>query len=117
VALVTPLKPRFGSDIVRFGSAVVLALALSVVQVFIVPRRLSVAEYGEFRVFLLYIGYLGVFHLGLVDGAFLRWVGRPRSLIRREWPIVLRRLVAMQLPVLAIAGVASTFGSEGVPRG
>jgi O-antigen/teichoic acid export membrane protein len=110
------VRPRFGSDILRFGSAVVLALALSVVQVFIVPRRLSVEAYGEFRVFLLYIGYLGVFHLGLVDGAFLRWVGRPRSLIRREWPVVLRRLVVMQLPVLAIAGAAYAFGSTGLPR-
>ena len=64
--------PRFGSDVLRFGTAVLLVLALNVVQVFIVPRRLSVAAFGEYRVFLLYIGYLGVLHLGLIDGAFLR---------------------------------------------
>ena len=38
--------PRFGSDVLRFGTAIVLALALNVVQVFIVPRRLSVEAVG-----------------------------------------------------------------------
>jgi hypothetical protein len=108
--------PGFGSDVVRFGAAILLVLALNVVQVFIVPRRLSVEAFGEYRVFLLYIGYLGVLHLGLVDGAFLRWVGRPVSLIRREWPVVLRRLALMQLPVLIAAGIAYAFATEQLTR-
>jgi O-antigen/teichoic acid export membrane protein len=108
--------PRFGSDVLRFGTAVLFVLVLSVVPVFVVPRRLSVEAFGEFRVFLLYIGYLGVLHFGVVDGAFLRWVGAPVSLLRREWPIVLRRLLLLQLPVLAAAGVAYAFGSSGLPR-
>jgi O-antigen/teichoic acid export membrane protein len=108
--------PGFGSDVVRFGTAILLVLALNVVQVFIVPRRLGVEAFGEYRVFLLYIGYLGVLHFGLVDGAFLRWVGRPLSLIRREWPIVLRRLALMQLPVLIAAGLAYAFATEQLTR-
>ncbi len=108
--------PGFGSDVIRFGTAILLVLALNVVQVFIVPRRLGVEAFGEYRVFLLYIGYLGVLHLGLVDGAFLRWVGRPLSLIRREWPVVLRRLALMQLPVLIAAGLAYAFTTEQLTR-
>jgi O-antigen/teichoic acid export membrane protein len=106
----------FGSDVVRFGTAILFVLALNVVQVFIVPRRLGLEAFGEYRVFLLYIGYLGVLHLGLVDGAFLRWVGRPLSLIRREWPVVLRRLALMQLPVLIAAGLAYAFATEQLTR-
>lgn len=108
--------PRFGSDVLHFGSAVLLVLVLNIVQVFIVPRRLSVEAYGEYRVFLLYIGYLGVLHLGVVDGAFLRWVGRPLSLIHREWPVVLRRLLLLQVPVLVVAAFAYTFASAGLTR-
>jgi O-antigen/teichoic acid export membrane protein len=108
--------PRFGSDVLRFGSAVAFALLLNVAQVFIVPRRLSVEAYGEFRVFLLYIGYFGVFHLGLVDGAFLRWVGRPLPIIRSEWPNVVRWLLVMQLPALAGVAIAYAFASRGLPR-
>ncbi|MGH7618226.1 MAG: hypothetical protein ACREPM_13450 [Gemmatimonadaceae bacterium] len=109
-------SPRFGSDVVRFGAAIVLVLVLNVVPVFVVPRRLSVEAYGEFRVFLLYIGYLGVLHFGIVDGAFLRWVGRPLSLIRREWPAVLRRLLVLHLPVLGLAALAYALASEGLAR-
>lgn len=108
--------PGFGSDVVRFGTAILFVLALNVVQVFIVPRRLGIEAFGEYRVFLLYIGYLGVLHLGLVDGAFLRWVGRPLSLIRREWPIVLRRLALMQAPVLIAAVLAYAFATEQLTR-
>jgi O-antigen/teichoic acid export membrane protein len=103
--------PRFGTDVLHFGGAVLIALALNVVQVFIVPRRLSVGAFGAYRVFLLYVGYLGALHLGIVDGAFLRWVGRPLWLIRREWPVVLRRLVLLQLPVLLAAALALSFSS------
>jgi O-antigen/teichoic acid export membrane protein len=108
--------PQFGSDVVRFGSAVLAVLVLSVVQVFIVPRRLTVEDFGAFRVFLLYIGYLGLLHFGVVDGAFLRWVGSPLSLIRREWPTVLRGLLVLQLPVLVLAALAFAFASVGLPR-
>ena len=107
--------PRFGADVLRFGTAVLLVVALNAVPVFIVPRRLSVEAFGEFRVFLLYIGYLGVLHFGVVDGAFLRWVGSPVSLLRREWPIVLKRLLILQVPVLAVAGLAYAFAT-GLPR-
>jgi O-antigen/teichoic acid export membrane protein len=108
--------PRFGSDVLHFGGAVLLVLVLNIAQVFIVPRRLSVEAYGEYRVFLLYVGYLGVLHLGVVDGAFLRWVGRPLSLIRREWPTVLRRLLLMQLPVFAVAVMGYAFAAGSLTR-
>jgi hypothetical protein len=66
---------------VRFGFALVLASALSVVQLFVIPRRLDLVEYGQYRFFLVYASYLGVLHFGLVDGAFVRWrvVGRQQS--------------------------------------
>ena len=103
-----------GGDILRYGAAIALALGFSVVQVFVIPRRMSVETYGEYRVFLLYIGYLGLLHFGLVDGAFLRWVGRPIPLIRDEWPRVFRRVLAWQsVPVATFAfyGFASSVMS------
>ena len=65
------------------------------VQVFLIPRRLDVLTYGHYRLFLAYVTYLGLLQFGLVDGAFVRWAGRPRGLIRREWPRVAGWLLAM----------------------
>lgn len=97
-----------GVDVARYGSAVLLAAAFSAVQVFVVPRRLDVATFGEYRLFLVYVGYLGALHLGLADGAFLRWVGRPAGAIGAEWRRVARWLLALQGAMLGAALIAAT---------
>ena len=58
-----------------------------VVQSFWIPKVLSVPDFGFWRAFILYTGYAGMLHLGLVDGALLRWSlpdQKPgRSLLRK----------------------------------
>src|SRR5882762_3721637 len=44
-----------------------------IVQSFWIPKLLSVSDFGFWRAFILYTGYAGMLHLGLVDGALLRW--------------------------------------------
>ncbi len=47
--------------------------------VFVVPKLISVENYGYWRMCGLYAGYVGFLHFGFADGALLRWAGR-------EWP-------------------------------
>jgi O-antigen/teichoic acid export membrane protein len=91
----------------RFGAAVGMALALGVVQVFVLPKRLDVETYGAYRIFLVYVAYLGALHVGVADGAFVRWVGRSTGEIRAEWTRVAPRLLAIEsaIVVAALAGV------------
>jgi O-antigen/teichoic acid export membrane protein len=77
----------------------------------VVPRKLDVATYGEYRLFLVYAGYLGLLHVGLADGAFVRWAGCAPGLIRREAPAVARWLLAIQGSALAVAA----FVALGLP--
>ena len=92
-----------GRDAVRFGTAVAAAVALGVVQLFVIPRRLDVAAFGAWRVFLVYAGYLGALHLGLADGAFLRWAGWPARVVAREWPRVAAWVLAVHALLLGAA--------------
>jgi O-antigen/teichoic acid export membrane protein len=98
-----------GADLARFGTGILLASAFGVVQVFVIPRRLDVVTYGEYRLFLLYVAYLGLLHFGLADGAFLRWAGRPLRAIRHEWPRVAGWLLALEGTLLVLALAASTI--------
>jgi hypothetical protein len=75
-----------GRDIVRYGTAIFLTVALGVVQLFVIPRRVDMATYGAYRLFLVYAAYVGILHFGLADGAFLRWAGRPAGVIRANGP-------------------------------
>ncbi len=54
-------------NIISIFSSVILALLL--------PKILSPDEYGYYRVFTLYVGYSGVFCLGLIDGIVLKHGG------------------------------------------
>jgi len=64
-------------DVVTMGSGTVLAALFNTALVFLVPRLVSVEDFGYWRLFLLYTGYAGFLHLGLTDGALLRWAGKP----------------------------------------
>jgi O-antigen/teichoic acid export membrane protein len=92
-----------GGDFTRFGTAIVVAVALGVVQLFVLPHRLDVTTYGQYRLFLVYVPYLGLTSLGLADGAFVRWAGQSISLIGLEWRRVLRWLLVVQGTLVAIA--------------
>jgi O-antigen/teichoic acid export membrane protein len=109
--------PRtFGADVARFGAAIAVAVALGAVQVFVLPRRVDVATYGQYRLYLVYFGYLGILSFGLADGAFVRWAGQPPGVIREEWRRVLLWLFTVQGTVLALALAAALTITGSLPR-
>jgi O-antigen/teichoic acid export membrane protein len=94
-------------DLLRFGLSVFVAAAFSAVQVFVIPRRLDLPTYGQYRFFLVYVTYVELLNFGLADGAFLRWAGGRSATIAREWRIVVRWLLGLQGLVLAGALLAA----------
>lgn len=76
-------------DILTLGVGMALAAVLTTLLVFLIPRLISVEQFGYWRVFLLYAGYVGFLHFGFADGALLRWAGRPLNQFQHElWPAV-----------------------------
>ena len=72
----TVQKPHRSIGVMVLAS--LTSAACGVVLTFFVPKLLSVDDFGIWRTFLLYAGYAGLLHLGLVDGALLLW-SRTRS--------------------------------------
>ncbi|HEV8411220.1 MAG TPA: hypothetical protein VGQ30_11980, partial [Gemmatimonadaceae bacterium] len=99
---------QLGRDILRFGTAIAITVALGAVQVFVVPRRLDVETFGEYRIFLVYFPYFGLLHFGLADGAFLRWAGRTPGEIHREWRRAFGWMLGLEGALLVIAVIAVT---------
>lgn len=46
---------------------------------FLIPKILNVSEFGYWQLFLLYAGYVGLAHLGLNDGVYLKHGGEDRK--------------------------------------
>lgn len=52
-----------------------LYLIVSAVMVIIIPKLVSLNDYGMWQLFLFYFSYLGFFHFGWEDGIYLRYAG------------------------------------------
>ena len=66
----------FISDLSIVGTANIGVLVLGVVQGLIIPKILTVEDYGYWKLFLLYTGFSGLLHLGFTDGIYLDWAGK-----------------------------------------
>ena len=53
----------------------IISLLISAIVTFIVPKKLGVAPYGYFQLYIFYLTYVGFFHFGWTDGILLRYGG------------------------------------------
>jgi O-antigen/teichoic acid export membrane protein len=65
-------------------SANLINLVFNLLTNFLLPKYLSVESYAGIKTFQLYCVYIGVLHLGYVDGMFLKYGGKDSSEINRE---------------------------------
>jgi O-antigen/teichoic acid export membrane protein len=71
-------------DVATMSGGTAMAALFNTLLVFLIPRLVSVEDFGYWRLFLLYAGYAGFLHLGFAEGALLRWAGRPLQEFRHE---------------------------------
>jgi O-antigen/teichoic acid export membrane protein len=76
------LKELLGNSIVAFLSQGIGTLA-SLITALIVPKVLGVGGFGYWQLFIFYTSYVGFFHLGLCDGAYLKLGGIQRGVINK----------------------------------
>lgn len=84
-------------DIALLSTGTLVAAIVNTGLLFLIPRILSVEEYGYWRLFVLYAGYVGLLHLGFPDGALVRWAGRDFFSFHHELRPSIRFLFLQQL--------------------
>lgn len=62
----------------------VVSLSLSIIVSLLIPKILSVDEFGYWQLFTFYTSYVGFFHLGLNDGVYLINGGRTREQVDKR---------------------------------
>jgi len=103
------IKAEFARHAIVHTVANLGTLACSGAFAFVLPRFLSVDDYGYYRLFLLYGGFAGILHLGFLDGLLLRWAARPLPRLRNELSSSLTFLglqhVILLTPLIAAAAL------------
>lgn len=67
------VKKQNMKNVAMVISSNVLTIVVALFTGFILPKELSISDYAYYRVYLLYISYAGFFHLGFVNGIYLKY--------------------------------------------
>ena len=99
----------FGKDVLVYAAGNGLLLIFVFIQSLIIPKYLPVEGYGYWQLFNLYCAYVGILHLGFLDGLLVRWAGKDLNQIGGEIKPAIRFLVLEQLAVILPLGLITYF--------
>lgn len=61
------------------------AMVVSALITIVLPKFVTIREYGYWQMYLLFVTYIGCIHLGLPDGIYLRYSGKEyKDVVRNE---------------------------------
>lgn len=97
-------------NIILVAMSNVFTLLAGVLTGFILPKILGLTDYGYYKTFTLYLGYVGLFHFGFCDGIFLYFAGRSYdSLQKDKMRVFTRFLIVMEGILTLIVCLVSSF--------
>ncbi len=99
----------FGGDVLVYSLGNGLLLLFGFIQLLIIPKYLSVEGYGYWQLFMLYAGYLGLLHLGFINGIHIKWAGKGLVQVGSEIKIAFRFLLLEQLILIIPLGLLLYF--------
>lgn len=62
-------------DILKVGFSNILVIISGIVVGFLVPDMMGVNNYGFYKIYTLYLTYIGLFNIGFVEGIYLKYGG------------------------------------------
>ena len=85
-------------NILRIFSANFLTMISGILLGFVVPAVLSVDSYAYFKTYTFYISYIGLLHLGFVDGMYIKYGGKELiDLDKSEFKLEHRAFIIFQI--------------------
>jgi|GEM_PF-2433864 len=99
----------FAKHALLFTGANLLSLGLNGALAFLIPKLLSINDYGYYRLFVLYGSFAGLLHLGFIDGLIVRWAAQPKRRIKSELDAALRFLLFEHVLLLGVLLVFTLF--------
>lgn len=99
---------KLSKGIIQVILANIINLVISIGNGFLLPKFLSVESYAVLKTFLLYTSYIGILHLGYVDGIYIKYGGKTIEAIDAEEFAKEKRILSLfqfgiTLPIVLIA--------------
>lgn len=95
-------------------SANLLSLLVSIILVLILPNLLGETAYGYLQLYLFYTTYVGFFHLGWIDGIYLRIGGKEYGQL--EGQLYATQFIVLMIFELIVGVMIVVFANVFVPN-
>ena len=92
----------FCSDVLIYSFGQAILLVFGFIQSLFIPKYLSTTDFGYWQLFLLYTSYVGILHLGFLNGILIRWAGKSPEDIKEEVPLAFKYTLLEQGVVIGI---------------
>jgi O-antigen/teichoic acid export membrane protein len=87
----------------------IIKLISSILVAFVIPNILGLTNYGYYKVFILYLTYLGLFHFGFIDGIYLKYGGIDYDkLDKKSFRTYFKFLIRLEF-IISIIGIVITI--------
>lgn len=101
---------KFGKNVLLVLISNGVKLLLSIASIFLIPILFTKQDYGFYKLFLLYVSYVGFFHFGFIDGIYLYFAGKDYDeLDKDKFRAFTKFMLFMELIVAAIIFGVSFF--------
>ena len=105
---------RFTKNILIVTISNIIRLVAGMAIGLVIPKFLSIEDYGYYKTYTLYMTYIGLFSLGLIDGIYLKYGGMDyNELDRNKFRCYIKALFYLQLIISVIIFVVSFFFFKG----
>lgn len=104
----------FGKNLIMVAFSRLVSLASGVVVGFLLPKALTVSDYGFYKTFTLYAAYTALLHFGFVDGILLKFAGKTyEELDARRVRAYTRFFIAFESIISALMIIAAIIFARG----
>lgn len=90
----------------------IFSVFVSMLMILVLPKIMTMEDYGIWQLFMFYFSYVGFFHFGWIDGIYLRYGGQNFSALSRKtfggqfWLLLILLLVEFAIVnILLISGI------------
>ena len=106
------MDKKLQKGIVAVLIANLVNVAFSLATNFLLPKYLSIESYAGIKEFQLYVSYVGLFHLGFVDGIYLKYGGKTLGKdVDKEFSADLSTIPGRDTPTPRIAALSTPLSS------
>lgn len=75
---------RLTKNVLMVAISNIFTILAGVLTGFVIPKIMGVTDHGYYKIFTLYISYVGLFHFGFIDGIYLLYAGKNYANIDKE---------------------------------